>query len=257
MTAHTNVAGLKPYINREFFYWPLLQSDQFRADVFIREYEQFSKADKVPNLMILSLPCDHSEGLDPKYPTPRAMMADNDLALGRIVEAVSRSPQWKETCIFVIEDDAQSGPDHVDGHRTCFLALSPYTRRGYVDSTLYTTTNMIRSMELMLGLEPLNRFDTLSYPMQACFHDRADLTPYTVRPNNVALDERNPAKKDKMTEADRWWMEKSLSLDWSHLDAPDPYWLNRIVWYSIYKDTRPYPARPGEEPGLARIDDDD
>ncbi len=257
MTAHTNVAGLKPYINREFFYWPLLQSDQFRADVFIREYEQFSKSGKVPNLMILSLPCDHSEGLDPKYPTPRAMMADNDLALGRIVEAVSLSPQWKETCIFVIEDDAQSGPDHVDGHRTCFLALSPYTRRGYVDSTLYTTTNMIRSMELMLGLEPLNRFDALSYPMQACFHDRADLTPYTTRPNNVALDERNPSKKDKMTEADRWWMEKSLSLDWSRLDAADPYWLNRIVWYSIYKDTRPYPARPGEEPGLARVDDDD
>jgi DNA-binding beta-propeller fold protein YncE len=257
MTAETHVAGLKPYINREVHYWPLLQSDQFRADVFIREYEQFSKADKIPNLMILSLPCDHSEGLNPKYPTPRAMMADNDLALGRIVEAVSHSPQWKETCIFVIEDDAQSGPDHVDGHRTCFLALSPYTRRGHVDSTLYTTTNMLRSIELMLGLEPLNRFDALSYPMQECFSDRADLTPYTVRPNNIALDERNPSKKTTMTELDRWWMEKSLSLDWSHLDAPDPYWLNRIVWYSIYKDTRPYPARPGEEPGMARVDDDD
>jgi hypothetical protein len=257
LTARTKVAGLKPYINPEYLYWPLLQSDQSRADVFLREYEQFSKADKVPNLMILSLPSDHTEGLDPRYPSPRAMMADNDLALGRIVEAVSRSPQWKETCIFVIEDDAQSGPDHVDGHRTCFLALSPYTRRGYLDSTLYTTTNMVRSIEVMLGLEPLNRFDALAYPMQACFHDRADLRPYTVRPHNIALDERNPAKKDKMTEADRWWMEKSLSLDWSRLDAPDPYWLNRIIWYSIYKEDRPYPARPGEEPGLARIDDDD
>jgi DNA-binding beta-propeller fold protein YncE len=257
MTAETRVAGLKPYINREVHYWPLLQSDQFRADVFLREYEQFSKTDTVPNLMILSLPCDHSEGLDPKYPTPRAMMADNDLALGRIVEVVSRSPQWKETCIFVIEDDAQSGPDHVDGHRTCFLALSPYTRRGHVDSTLYTTTNMIRSIELMLGLDPLNRFDALSYPMQACFGDRLDLTPYTARPNTIALDERNPSKGDPMPKADRIWMEKSLSLDWSHLDAPDPYWLNRIVWYSIYKDSRPYPARPGEEPGQARVEDDD
>ena len=75
--------------------------------------------------------------------------------------------------------------------------------------------------------------------------------------NSIALDERNPLRRDKMTEADRWWMEKSLSLDWSHLDAPDPYWLNRIVWYSIHKDTRPYPARPGEEPGMARLDDDD
>ena len=257
MTTDTRVAALKPYINREVFFWPLLQSDQHRADVFLREYEQLSKADRVPNLMILCLTCDHTEGLNPKYPTPRAMMADNDLALGRIVEAVSRSRQWKETCIFVIEDDAQSGPDHVDGHRTCFLAISPYTRRGYVDSTLYTTTNMLRSIELMLGLNPLNRFDALAYPMQACFHDRLDLTPYKARPNNVALDERNPSKKDKMTEADRWWLEKSLSLDWSHLDAPDPYWLNRIVWYSLYKDTRPYPARPGDQPSMARADDDD
>jgi DNA-binding beta-propeller fold protein YncE len=257
MATDTHVAGLKPYINREYHYWPLLQSDQFRADVFLREYEQFSKAEQVPNLMILSLPCDHTEGLDPKYPTPRAMMADNDLALGRIVEAVSRSPQWKETCIFVIEDDAQSGPDHVDGHRTCFLAISPYTRRGYVDSTLYTTTNMLRSIEVMLGMGPLNRFDALAYPMQVCFHDRLDLTPYTVRPNKVALTERNPSTKDNMTEADRWWLEKSLSLDWSRLDAPDPYWLNRIVWYSLYKGTRPYPARPGEQPSMARADDDD
>ena len=129
-TADTNVASLKPLINREVHYWPLLQSDQFRADVFIREYEEFSRQDKVPDLMIMSLPCDHTEGTNPKYPTPRAMMADNDLALGRVVEAVSKSPQWKETCIFVVEDDAQSGPDHVDGHRTVFMAISPYNRRG-------------------------------------------------------------------------------------------------------------------------------
>ena len=133
-TADTTVASLKPLINREVHYWPLLQSDQFRADVFIREYEEFSRQDKVPELMIMSLPCDHSEGTDPKYPTPRAMMADNDLALGRVVEAVSKSPQWKETCIFVVEDDAQSGPDHVDGHRTVFMAISPYNRRKTVDS---------------------------------------------------------------------------------------------------------------------------
>jgi hypothetical protein len=116
---------------------------------------------------------------------------------------------------------------------------------------------MLRSIEVMLGMAPLNRFDALAYPMQACFHDRLDLTPYTVRPNKVALNERNPSKKDKMTEVDRWWLEKSLSLDWSRLDAPDPYWLNRIVWYSLYKGTRPYPARPGEQPNMARADDED
>src|SRR5262249_56299096 len=99
--------------------------DKFGVDVMNKEEESFSRQDKVPDLMIMILPCDHTEGTDPKYPTPRAMMADNDLALGRVIEAVSRSPQWKETCIFVVEDDAQSGPDHVDGHRTVFMAISP------------------------------------------------------------------------------------------------------------------------------------
>jgi hypothetical protein len=201
----------------------------------------------MPDLMILSLPCDHGEGTNPQFPTPRAMMADNDLALGRIVDAVSKSPQWKDTCIFVIEDDAQSGPDHVDGHRTCYMAISPYTRRKHLDSTLYTQPNMFRSMGLMLGLAPLNKFDACAYPMENCFQDTPDLTPYTHVPNNVPLDERNPSKS-AMTPADRFWLEKTLALDWSKLDSPDPYWLNRINWWSIYRHTRPYPGRPDERP---------
>jgi YVTN family beta-propeller protein len=255
-TADTTVASLKPLINREVHYWPLLQSDQFRADVFIREYEEFSRQDKVPELMIMSLPCDHTEGTDPKYPTPRAMMADNDLALGRVVEAVSKSPQWKETCIFVVEDDAQSGPDHVDGHRTVFLAISPFNRRKTVDSSFYTQTNMIRSIEMMLGLDPMNKFDSVAEAMVACFRDEPDLTPYRAVANHVPLDERNPSGA-AMTPADRYWLERTRSLDWSHLDAPDPYWLNRITWYSLFKGAREYPGRPGEQPGMAGRDDDD
>jgi DNA-binding beta-propeller fold protein YncE len=255
-TADTTVASLKPLINREVHYWPLLQSDQFRADVFIREYQEFSRQGKVPNLMIMSLPCDHTEGTDPRYPTPRAMMADNDLALGRVVEAVSKSPQWKETCIFVVEDDAQSGPDHVDGHRTIFLAISPYNRRKAVDSSFYTQTNMIRSIEMMLSLDPMNKFDAVAEPMVDCFCDQLDLTPYRAVPSNVPLDERNPSGVT-MSAADRFWLEKTQSLDWSHLDAPDPYWLNRIVWYSLFKGTRAYPGRPGEQPGTVEDDDGD
>jgi DNA-binding beta-propeller fold protein YncE len=253
--AFTRIPSLQPHINREYLYWPLWQSDQHRADIFLREYEQFSRTDQVPNLMILSLPSDHGEGTNPKYPTPRAMMAGNDLALGRIVEAVSHSPQWKETCIFVIEDDAQSGPDHVDGHRTVYMAIGPYVRRAFVDSTLYTTTNMLRSIGLMLGLSPLSRFDALADPLAACFTDTPDLTPYKAVPNHVPLDERNPSGP-RMTESDRYWQEKTLSLDWSHLDAPDPYWLNRIHWYSLFKGTRPYPERPGERPGVVEDDKD-
>ncbi len=247
--AFPSIPRLKPYTHPNYMYWPLWQSDQDRADKFIAEYEQFSRENKVPNLMILSLPCDHAEGLNPKYPTPRAMMADNDLALGRIVEAVSKSPQWAKTCIMVIEDDAQAGPDHVDGHRTPYLVISPYTKRGYVDSTFHTTTSMIRSIELMLGLPAMNRFDAMAFPLEACFTDLPDTKPYQSVPNQVALDERNPSGK-KMTALDKYWQDKTLELDWSHIDAPDPYWLNRINWYSVYGDSRPYPGRPGEEPGM-------
>ncbi len=253
--AFTRVPSLKPHINPEYLYWPLWQSDQHRADIFIREYEQLTKEGRLPHLMILSLPCDHGEGTNPKYPTPRAMMADNDLALGRIVEAVSKGPHWKETCIFVIEDDAQSGPDHVDGHRTVFMAISPFTKRGFVDSTFHTTTGMVRSIELMLGLEPMNRFDAMAAPLAACFTDTPDLTPYEKTNNNVPLDERNPTGK-AISAADRYWRDKTLALDWSHIDAPDPYWLNRINWYSIFKGARPYPARPGEMPG-AFVEEED
>jgi DNA-binding beta-propeller fold protein YncE len=253
-----DVPSLRPYIHPNVLYWPLLQSDQQRADLFIDEYQELSKKDAVPSLMILSLPADHGEGTSPQYPTPRAMMADNDLALGRVVEAISNSAQWKETCIFVIEDDAQSGPDHVDGHRTVFMAISPYNKRKYLDSSFYTTTGMIRSIELMLGLDAMNRFDALSDPMVDCFSDELDLSPFKSVPNNVPLDERNPSRKSKnVTSADLYWLEKSESLDWSKLDAADPYWLNRINWYSIYKGSRPYPGRPGEAPGQGEDDGDD
>ncbi len=251
---HTTVAGLKPYINPNMHYWPLDECDQSRADEFVREYTDYSQADKVPNLMILGLPCDHTAGYGPDYPTPRAMQADNDLALGRVVEAVSKSPQWKNTCIFVIEDDAQAGPDHVDGHRTSFMVISPYNKRHSVDSNMYTTTNMVRSIEMMLGLDPMNRFDTLSRPIDSCFNDTPDLAPYLHVPNNIPLDERAPPRS-AMNAQERFWADKTKSLDWSHPDAPDSYWLNRIIWASNTADGRPYPGRPGEAPG--HMDDAD
>ena len=246
--AVTNIPSLQPHIHPNYMYWPLWQSDQHRADLFIEDYQRLSAENRVPNLMILSLPCDHAEGTNPRYPTPRAMMADNDLALGRIVEAVSKSPQWAKTCILVIEDDAQSGPDHVDGHRTVFMAISPYVKRQFVDSSFYTTVSMLRTIELMLGLDPMNRFDALADPLNLCFTDTPNLTPYQAVPANIPLDERNPSGAD-MTEADRYWLEKTLSLDWSKMDRADPYWLNRINWYSIHKGKIPYPDRPGDAPG--------
>ena len=241
----TRVSHIRKYMHPQYVYWPLLQSDQARADLFIDEYARNSKADTVPNLMVMSLPCDHTEGRDPAYPKPQCMIADNDLALGRIVEAVSHSPQWKDTCIFVIEDDAQSGPDHVDGHRTVYMAFSPYVRRQFVDSNLYTTVSMLRSIEQMLGMDPMNKFDALTPPLAACFTDTPDLTPYTQVPAPIALDEMNPPKI-ALKGRERYWTEQSLKLDWSGLDRPDPQKLNQILWHTLNGVDAPYPIGGSE-----------
>jgi hypothetical protein len=114
-------------------------------------------------------------------PTPRAAVANNDQAIGMIVERLSHSPYWKETAIFIIEDDAQDGADHVDAHRTAGLVISPFVRRETVDSSLYTTSSMVRTIELLLGLPPMTQYDAAANPMYKTFSARADLTPYTLR----------------------------------------------------------------------------
>ena len=226
---HCRVASLAPYVHPSIHYWPLIQSDQDRADEFIKDYRARILKDTVPNLMIMSLPSDHTEGLDPNYPKPESMMADNDLALGRVIEAVSKGPQWKETAIFVIEDDAQSGPDHVDGHRTSFLVVSPYTKRHFVDHSFYTTLSMIRSMELILGIKPMNRFDAVAAPIVDCFNSTPDLTPYSAVPNQVPLGQMNPGRTASMTPREKLLQRESLALDWSEPDAPNPEKLNHIL----------------------------
>jgi DNA-binding beta-propeller fold protein YncE len=241
-SVNTQIAALRPYIHPNYVYWPLLQSDQERADLFVGEYNRMSRENRVPNLMILSLPSDHTEGRNPNYPKPQSMVADNDLALGRIVEAVSHSKEWKETCIFVIEDDAQAGPDHVDGHRTVYAAYSPYTKRGYVDHNLYTTLSMVRSIEKMLGLDPMNKFDALTPPITGCFTDTPDLSAYTHVANRTALGDMNPPLA-KQAGLERYWTEKSLALDWSGLDRADPQVLNQVIWHTLRGVNTPYPTR--------------
>jgi hypothetical protein len=161
------------------------------------------------------------------------MVADNDVALGQIVETISKSRYWKESAIFVIEDDAQNGSDHVDAHRTVALAISPYIRKGTVDSTLYTTSSMLRSMELILGLEPMTQFDAAANPMYTSFGNTADLTPYTARPAQVDLYETNNALA--------WGAEMSEKLDLSKEDAADDLLLGDIVWRSVRGPNSPMP----------------
>ncbi len=238
--AVTRLDSLRPYVNPNLCSWPLIMSDQKRADIFIEEYNRFSRHKSVPGLMILTLPCDHTEGRNPGFPKPKSMVADNDLALGRVIEAVSNSPEWKSTCVFVIEDDAQFGPDHVDGHRTVCYAISPYTRRHFVDHELCTTLSVLHSIELMLGIDPMTRFDALTPPLAQCFTNTPDLTPYHAVPNRVALDDMN-SPVDRLTGRERRLTERSIALDWSGPDKADSRALNEILWSSLHGPDTAYP----------------
>ena len=249
----TEIPSLRAIQAPGYHYWPLIQSDQGRMDTFEKEFHAFEDNGQLPNLMVMSLPCDHSEGTSPAYPTPRAMMADNDYALGRLISLVSHSKYFKDTAIVVTEDDSQSGPDHVDGHRTCTLIVSPYTKRNYVCSEFLTQVSLHKTMGMMLGFGPLGRFDAIARPATDCFTNTPDLTPYEITPNNIPFDEANPGRKVAMTKEEKFWADKTASLDWSSMDRADPYWVNRITWFSIYKGSKPYPGRPNERPGM--IDD--
>jgi YVTN family beta-propeller protein len=245
-----NNKALEPFSHPTYPYFPLLVPDVYRTELLLEDLRGFEKKGVLPNLIIVSLPCDHTEGTTPKFPTPRAMVADNDLALGRIVEAVSRSKFWPQTCILVVEDDPQNGYDHVDGHRTVALAISPYSRRNFVDSTNYNQTGMVKTIELMLGLPPMNQMDLSATPMRNCFQETPNLTPYTAVANKVALDEMNPPLKALRGKA-LFWAEKSLALNLRQGDKADEDTLNRIIWHA----TRGYDVAYPEEYAGGKDDD--
>jgi YVTN family beta-propeller protein len=239
ITIKPSIKALAPYTHSTYPYFPLTAPDVYRAQLFIKDLAEFEKKGAMPNLIIMSLPCDHTDGTRPGFPTPRAMVADNDLALGQIVEAVSKSKFWKDTCILTVEDDPQDGFDHIDGHRTVALAISPYTKRKHVDSTCYNQTGMVKTMELILGLPPMNQLDLSATAMRHCFQDKPDLTPYTAAKNQIALNEMNKPLKALKGRA-LYWAKKSLELDLDHADAADEDQLNRILWFSVRGD-EPYP----------------
>jgi len=194
-----------------------------------------------PNFIIMLLPSDHTSGTRPGLPTPRAAVADNDLALGRVVEAISKSKFWEKTCIFVTEDDPQAGLDHVDGHRTVGMVISPYTKRGEVISTYYSQINMMRTMENILGIPPMNQFDYAAEPMTDCFTDTPDFTAYEALPNNIPLDELNPALETLSGDA-LHWAKMSLKQDLDDLDRIDEDTFNRVLWHAVKGYDVPYPV---------------
>ena len=208
--------------------------DVKRAERFAAEIRRFEAEGTMPRLQVLRLGNDHTSGTNPGSRTPTAMVADNDRALGLLVEAVSRSKFWGETAIFVLEDDAQNGPDHVDAHRMPALVISAWSKRGAVDSSLYSTTSMLRTMELILGLQPMSQFDAAALPLWAAFADRADRTPFVARPAQVDLEARNA----KLA----WGAGASQKMDFTGPDKADDIQLNEIVWRSVRGADSPMPA---------------
>jgi len=199
---------------------------EFREFVAQREA---GKPDPMPALTVMRFPNDHTTGIKKGFPTPQFMVADNDYAVGRLVEAISSSVYWKDTAVFVVEDDAQSGPDHVDSHRSVGLAISAYSKPGALIHKFHNTVSMIRTIELLLGIAPMNQLDASAIPMDI-FQDKPDLTPYKAVLPTIAADNLMTGKpKDRATAE---WMKKTMQQDFAHADMADPQTLNAIIWFA-------------------------
>ncbi|MEX2232764.1 MAG: bifunctional YncE family protein/alkaline phosphatase family protein, partial [Cyclobacteriaceae bacterium] len=245
ITAKSKLHTLAPYNCPTFPGFTGRIPDVYRAKEFIKELNGYEAKGELPNFMLMLLPNDHTVGVNENYPTPRAAVADNDLALGQIVEAVSKSKFWKETVIIVMQDDPQSGLDHVDGKRTVALCISPYTKRGKVISTHYNQNSVLRTIELILGLPPMSQFDLIAMPMVDCFTSTPDFTPYSAIKNNIPLDEMNP-KLSSLKGKPLYWAKKSMALPLGDVDAADDETFNRVIWHAVKGYDVPYPKIRGK-----------
>jgi hypothetical protein len=257
-TTKSEIPPLDRLLVRHFPGYSTEIPDVIRAKLFIAELKKWEAAGSMPNLVFLQLPCDHTRGTTPGAHTPKAMVADNDLALGQVVEALTRSPFWKKMAIFVTEDDAQNGVDHVDGHRTVTLAISPYVRRGHVDSTFYAHTSISKTIELILGLPTMSMFDMIANDMRASFHDAPDFAPYAAVVPKQPLDELNPSATGLRGER-RAGALASAKMKFDIPDAAPTDKLNKIVWHEVRGWNVPYPGvkRAAFAPLSLDVDDDD
>jgi YVTN family beta-propeller protein len=214
--------------------------DTENAKVFLDEfagyeanYDSPDPEKRLPNYIVMSMQENHTHGTDPKSFTPRAMVANQDFALGQMVERLTHSRYWPQMAIFIMEDDAQDGPDHVDARRTACLIVSPYIKRGIVDSTLYTTSSMVRSIELLLGMPPLSQYDAAATPFYAAFGTKADLTPFKGLPAQWDVDEKNSPQA--------YGARESARMDFAEADEAPMHRLNEIIWKSVKGADSPMP----------------
>jgi YVTN family beta-propeller protein len=252
------IASLNDLLARNYPAYSTAVPDVIRARIFLDYLKTWEAAGTMPNLTIVQLPSDHTSGTSPGASSPKAMMADNDYALGQIVDGLTHSPFWKKMVILVVEDDAQNGVDHVDGHRTVALAISPYSKRGSVDSTFYAHQSMLKTIELILGLPAMSLFDLIANDMRASFTDEPNNSPYTaIRPTH-SLFEINP-KANALKGEERKGAVASAKMRWDVPDAVPSGKLNRILWHSTRGWNTPYPGtkRAVFSPLSLDTDDDD
>jgi len=242
---------LWPYSVKDWPSWDLDVPDVVRAKLFVEKWKAYEAADTLPNLIILWLPNDHTSGTKGGSPRPEAQVADNDLAMGRVIEAVSHSKYWTNTCIFAVEDDPQNGWDHVSGYRTTAYVASAYTKRHAVVHTQYNQTSLLRTMELMLGLPPMNQMDATATPMFDCFTNVPDFMAFDAVTNNVPLDEMNGMAKNIADPQLRKDAIVSARLPLDQADQCPEDVLNRILWRAMKGTSAPYP-----EWAVKVVDDD-
>jgi YVTN family beta-propeller protein len=235
--------------------------DQYRTQLFLDQFQQYVKNTNLPQLVTMTLPDDHTSGTSTGTPTPQAQVADNDLAVGKIVDAISHSPYWKDSVIFITEDDAQNGLDHVDGHREPAYVISPWVKREITNSHYWTVVNMTRSIEQILGMQPMNQTDAAAEPMSEIFTDEPDFTPYEVEQNQISLTTLNGTPEantaalantaqvtPEAQELSKKWTEWSnknndkFSGKNASPDQVNPNMMNHAVWYATKGFDKPYPG---------------
>jgi phospholipase C len=229
----------------------LLDPDTLRYQAWEHDFDSLVTNNAVPRLSTIRMLSDHTEGTKPGRPTPFAHVADNDLAVGRLVEHISKSPIWENCVIFILEDDAQNGPDHVDAHRSPAYMAGGFVKRNYVDHTMYSTSSMLRTIELILGLPPMSQYDASATSMFRCFTSKSDKTPFKSFPSNINLNELNP-KGTKLAAL-------SKGLDFSAVDRVPDDIMNNMIWKAIKGEnaTAPSPVRAAFVRAVKKPGDDD
>jgi hypothetical protein len=219
------VKSLEGHFARDFPRFNMNIPDMKRFQEWKKDFDSLLARNDVPKFNTIRLPNDHTAGAREGMPTPRAMLAENDLALGKVVEYISKSKIWKESAIFILEDDAQAGPDHVDAHRSIAFIISPYVKRKKVVSRMYSTASMLRTMELILGLPPMSQYDAAATPMWECFVPQPDLTPYQSLPASYNINEINKGKSAIAKQSEEFNLDV--------VDAAPDFEFNEVIWKSV------------------------